>query len=358
MGLCSSLTRPDYNWQPDFIAAVQDNFHGVLAAMGVYTDVRGIIIGYWLPTTDLAVIKRNLDGWKHEASGRFYRDCIGQLTSTLHDDVKDLDFSRGGLWSETFTPFLVRLDLPFISPTDIRPVTFTDKKFGGYTIDHKEYTPVAGYDTLKIYQKVSNEFYTWFTTDGDRVEDNSEDRLRKLIAIFAFEKDERETCHFLMANLTHKGVSPIDFPYEGMLGCELKLFQPLTRMYSLLLAAPTMTAASWNAWFNLFLDVVYDPYKHKVACGYANVQENCLRNAFLMLHLDLKCPLNELTPMKSFENCREEIKGWCRYLHSQMYNLGFESFEHFEKAVKALQARVDVANSTLSIGSRKRKAED
>jgi hypothetical protein len=112
-----------------------------------------------------------------------------------------------------------------------------------------------------------------------------------------------------------------------------------------------MTAATWNVWFAHFI--------HNIAVhGNALVERygNC---AFVLLKLELKFPLNELKPLELYNPHKDKIRDCCEHFVNREYRLGFDSFEQFDNSVKALQARVDVANETLSLPvSRKRKAEE
>lgn len=350
MGLISSFIRPDYKWQPDFVNFIRDNVTGVLAAGGVYSDLRNIIFGYWLPTTDLALIQQNLDGWTKETSG--WTKQSGR--SIFHRAVNHLEYhTKSNIWSEAFTFFLIRLDLPFITSTHVLPLV-SCSTLSKNSLEDKEYTPVDVFsDTLERYQDFSRHFiHEWWENDSP----TNEQKLRFLVAKTTLLRLDN-TDFLLMKTLTHVGVSPLPEVPRITAGWELPLFEPYRWIYAFRLATPTITAASWNAWFDLFLDIADRPSHYGVAIGYGNWVSSALKIAFFMLSIDLKCPLNELTPTKSFERCRESIEWQSRYLKGQEDKLGFESFKHFESSVKALQARIDVANETLSIGSRKRKRE-
>jgi hypothetical protein len=308
---------------PEFLQA---NYHEVLAAYGVISDLRNIITSYWLPSTDLKVIKQTLIWWKGEYPKAF-------LDSKLFRPL-------GDGWSEAFAPFLVRFDFPFITPAQI-PAVDVDEVDGMIKYTDKD-TPLPDSNTLIIYGRLS---HRWFNERG------SVDELRVWAAQTAFLCYPRdENSPWLMANLTHTDISPLpDKPHFDWGENPVNTIE-----YALRLAAPTMDAKTWNTWFNYFLDQTKNPSPYRQR--EAEAHEFYLDATFYLLNLELKCPLNELKPMHLFSKHQGKLKYWCAYFHQT--NTVVVSFNQFETCVKALQARVDFVNETLSVkGSRKRKAE-
>jgi hypothetical protein len=306
---------------PGFLAA---NYHEVLAARGIIPDLRKIIVGYWFPTTDLTVIKQHLIGWKQESNG------------------KPVEYQYPDGWSEAFAPFMVQMDFPFITPSHLpvigeKEVLVND---GCKHSEYDEYFPVAEDDTLLDYQRMSSSLANYLPDNG------SVDEIRNLAAKFTFVWS-RTGSVWLLSNLTHVDVSPL--PTNQQTG-----FSTFTSLHhAMRLAAPTMDAATWNKWFGQFMDNIKQPSSKARAS-----KEYSMKCAFFMLGLDLKCDLNLLTPWKLYEPCQLEFYDRCHEWRYQMNRVGFKSRIHFESCVKALQARVDVANDTLSIpANRKRKVE-
>jgi hypothetical protein len=203
-------------------------------------------------------------------------------------------------------------------------------------------TPSADSDTLIVYGRLSNR---WFNERAPM------DELRVWAAQTAFlcyPRDEHSL--WLMANLTHTDISPLPEKTHFDWG----EYPKYTIEYALRLAAPTMDAKTWNAWFSYFLQETREPSPCRI--GETEYHEFLIDASFYLLNLELKCPLNELRPLKLFTpHHQRKLKYWCSYLRQYSTCV---SFDQFESCVNALQARVDLVNETLSVkGSRKRKAE-
>lgn len=306
------------NFFPDFL---RDNYHDILRNFGVIPDLRNIITGYWLPSTNLNEIKQNLDQWKED---------VADLWSS------EFKWPLGVGWSEAFAPFLIRFDVPFITPTQI-PAIEQDIDFH----------PLPDQNTLTVYADYFQYDYTLQPTEENL-------RLWAARSAFRFTNKDEHNRLWMMKNLTHVNVSPL--PIHPTI-----ISKPTSTVkYALRLAAPTMDAKTWNTWFDFFVERTNHSNKKEKRSNEdvddeANFHHLLLDASFFMLHLDLKCPLNELIPLKLFSAHQGKIKFWCGYLHQK--SLPIVSFTEFETSVKALQARVDIVNDALSIGKRKRKAE-